>query len=107
MLRARLLAPIPFQVTWPVWAQTPQTSSLIYSLATGTPNPEGTLAWLRLGRVQAHRPQPPRHIPRPQASRDAALDDFGPPGVYTSAMTIVIDKLRHPEKAHRPDNEIQ
>jgi lipoic acid synthetase len=46
------------------------------------------------------------------------LGDFYPPRVYISIMTVVIDKLsndstprevvpRHPEKAHRPDNDIQ
>src|SRR5258705_7917494 len=35
------------------------------------------------------------------------LGDFPPARVYISAMAVVIDKLRHPEKAHRPDNDIQ
>ena len=53
----------------------------------------------------------------PQGSRDAPVGDFGQVRVYISAMTVVIDKLsdgelprgpgqRHPEKAHRPDNEV-
>ena len=33
--------------------------------------------------------------------------DFGEGGVYIWGMTVVIDKLRHPEKANRPDNDIQ
>ena len=35
------------------------------------------------------------------------LGDFGEAGVYIWVMTVVIDKLRHPEKANRPDNDIQ
>ena len=33
--------------------------------------------------------------------------DFGEGGVYIWGMTVVIDKLRHPEKANRPDTDIQ
>src|SRR6266567_1008750 len=35
--------------------------------------------------------------------------DFAPPSPYMGPMTVVIDNLkgsRHPEKAHRPDQEI-
>ena len=35
------------------------------------------------------------------------LGDFGEAGVYIWVMTVVIDKLRHPEKANRPDTDIQ
>ena len=34
------------------------------------------------------------------------MGDFNPPALYISGMTVVIDRLRHPEKAHRPDQEI-
>jgi lipoic acid synthetase len=36
------------------------------------------------------------------------MGDFNPADLYISAMTVVIDRsnLRHPEKAHRPDQEI-
>jgi lipoic acid synthetase len=36
------------------------------------------------------------------------MGDFNPPALYILAMTVVIDRLaaRHPEKAHRPDQEI-
>jgi len=34
------------------------------------------------------------------------VGDFNPPALYIWAMTVVIDRLRHPEKAHRPDQEI-
>ena len=34
------------------------------------------------------------------------MGDFNPPALYIWAMTVVIDRLRHPEKAHRPDQEI-
>jgi lipoyl synthase len=34
------------------------------------------------------------------------MGDFNPPALYISGMTVVIDRLRHPEKAHRPDHEI-
>jgi len=52
-----------------------------------------------------------------QGCRDAVLDDFVGDGSYIWPMTVVIDNLssvppreagaRHPEKAHRPDNDIQ
>jgi len=50
------------------------------------------------------------HIPKTRACRDGGESDFESPPVYISAMTTVIDtvsKSRHPEKAHRPDNDIQ
>jgi lipoic acid synthetase len=34
------------------------------------------------------------------------MGDFNPPALYIWVMTVVIDRLRHPEKAHRPDQEI-
>jgi len=34
------------------------------------------------------------------------MGDFNPAALYILAMTAVIDRLRHPEKAHRPDQEI-
>ena len=34
------------------------------------------------------------------------MGDFNPPALYILTMTVVIDRLRHPEKAHRPDQEI-
>jgi len=45
-----------------------------------------------------------------QGSAACGVGDFRIARVYISAMTIVIDNLgkaRHPEKAHRPDNDIQ
>jgi len=45
-----------------------------------------------------------------QGCRDAMPGDFAAASRYIWVMTVVIntlDKLRHPEKAHRPDNEIQ
>ena len=34
------------------------------------------------------------------------MGDFNPAALYILAMTVVIDRLRHPEKARRPDQEI-
>jgi len=41
------------------------------------------------------------------ADRPKPGRDFAPPARYMGSMAVVIDKLRHPEKAHRPDNDIQ
>jgi lipoic acid synthetase len=49
-------------------------------------------------------------FPKRGAAATAGKRDFERPPVYISAMTTVIDtlaKARHPEKAHRPDNDIQ
>ncbi|HEY1877338.1 MAG TPA: lipoyl synthase, partial [Rhizomicrobium sp.] len=49
-------------------------------------------------------------FPKRGAAATARESDFERPPVYISAMTTVIDtvsKARHPEKAHRPDNDIQ
>jgi lipoic acid synthetase len=43
-------------------------------------------------------------IPSLQVWRAHPVDDFGAACGYIGAMTLVIDALRHPEKAHRPDN---
>ena len=36
------------------------------------------------------------------------MDDFKAAALYICPMTVVIDRLapRHPEKAHRPDQEV-
>src|ERR1700753_112882 len=42
------------------------------------------------------------------AARAPGMDDFKAAALYICPMTVVIDRLapRHPEKAHRPDQEI-